>query len=90
MSDLPSLFALRKPGDISIPPVGWVRPVLVPIGGVTRVVIVLAVDVGNTGDSLLKHCTLVRVEIGVRGVENGCGGGVLIELVLVVEGGDLE
>ena len=38
----------------------------------------------------MEYSALVRVEGSVRSVENGCGRGVCIELVLVVEGGDLE
>lgn len=86
--DLPRLFPLRKPSDVSVAPVTRIRPVLVAVGGVSRVVIVLAADIGYCRDGLLKLCTLVRVDLGVRGVVNGRG--VFVELVLVVEGGNLE
>jgi len=57
--DLPSLFALRKPSDVSVLPAGRVRPILVTKGGVTRIVVVLAADVGQSGDSLLVLSALV-------------------------------
>jgi len=89
-SNLPSLFALRKPSDVSILPVGWVRPILITIGGVSSVVVVVAADGSYSRDSLLEFSTLVRVDVGDRGVVDGRGRGGVIELVLVVEGRDLE
>lgn len=89
-SNTPSLSALRKPSDVSVIPVGRVRPILVTIGSVARAVVVAAVEVGYCRYSLLEFCTLVRVDLGDRGVVDGRGRRVLIELVLVVEGGDLE
>ena len=89
-SNLPSLFALRKPRDVSFLPVGWVRPILITIGGVSSVVVVVAVDGRDCGDSLLIYSTLVRVYVGDRGVVDGRGRGGVIELVLVVEGRNLE
>jgi hypothetical protein len=70
--------------------VGWVRPILVTISGVSRIVIVPAIDVGYRRDSLLVLRALVRVENSGRGVVDGRGRRVFVELVLVIEGGDLE
>jgi len=89
-SNLPSLFVLRKPSDVSVLPAGWVRPILVTIGGVSSVVVVIAVDGRYCRDSLLERATLVRVYVGDRGVVDGRGRGGVIELVLVVEGRNLE
>lgn len=60
----PSRFALRKPSDISFLSAGWVRPILVTIGSVSRVVVVIAIDRGYCRDSLLEWTAFVRVDVG--------------------------
>ena len=83
-------MAFRVPSNISFVPAGWIRPIFVTIGGVTRAVVVAAIDIGYRRDSLLVLCALVRVRDRDRGVVDGRSRRVVVELVLVIEGGDLE
>lgn len=52
--------------------------------------IILTVDVGQCGQSLLIHSAFVRVEGSNRRIVDGSRRGRVVELVLVVIGGNLQ
>ena len=67
----PGLLAFCVPSYVPLIPVGWVRPPLVTIGCISYVVVVIAPDVGHSGDSLLVLSSHVSVVGSDRGVVDG-------------------
>ena len=62
-SDCPRLVALAHPCDVPIVTILRIRPPFITIGGITLVVIVSVVDIGDCGNGLLELATLIRVQL---------------------------